>query len=227
MSTAIQAIILIIREMAGDDAGIHTSINSLEAELASDESKQLVDEGAIADLRAEVAALPAPFDATALEARVAALEGSAGSGVPVDLGPLTDRVTALETRNATDDAAAAAAGGPAPDQPPVSNLSLSPATLPDPVVGQPYTASIAAGGSTALPFAFSIAAGALPDGLTLGAGGGISGTPTVVGSFPVTIQAHDTNNDVGSIDYTLVVGDVAAAPEPAAEEPAPEPVAET
>lgn len=137
----------------------------------------------------------------------------AALGAPVDISALTARVDALEARNAADDAAAGAA--PNPDQPPVSTITLAPATLPDGTVGLPNTASIAAGGSTALPFSFSIASGAFPDGLTMSAGGGITGTPTTVGSSEVSIQAHDANGDVGTIDYTMVVDVAALAPAPA------------
>lgn len=187
--SATQQLILLIEDLFGDDQSHKSTLDAIKAELATDEAEMV-------DLKAQLAALPAAFDPTALEGRVAA----------------------LEARNAADDAAAGAA--PNPDAPPVSVITLGPATLPDPVVGQPYTASISASGSSALPFSFSIASGSLPDGLIMGAGGGITGTPTTAGQSDVTIQAHDANNDVGSVAYTLTV-DVAppatvAEPEPAA-----------
>lgn len=192
--SATQQLIVFIEELFGDDESHKSALSALTAELTADETE-------MNELKNEVASLTAQV--SSLQASVTAL------GAPVDLSPLTARVTALEARNASDDAAAGAA--PNPDAPPVSVITFSPATLPDPIVGQPYSASIAASGSTALPFAFSIASGALPDGLSLGAGGGITGTPGTIGTFDVAIQAHDANGDVGSVSYAIEV-DAAAPP---------------
>lgn len=204
--SAIQNLILIIENIVGDDREAQRAIAGIKTELQTDEAE-------LATLKAQLTALPPPFDPTGLDARVTALEaagsGSAGNGGST---ALADRVTALEARNAADDAAAAAIPPVDGDVPPVSDLTLSPATLPDAIVGQPYTASVSATGSTALPFTFSIASGALPDGLSLGAGGGISGVPSTAGSSQVSIQAHDANGDVGSVDYAMVVGEAAAPP---------------
>jgi hypothetical protein len=46
----------------------------------------------------------------------------------------------------------------------------------------------------------------LPTGLTLSTGGALSGTPTLSGTFPITITATDSNGCAGTASYTLTVG---------------------
>ncbi|HTO45284.1 MAG TPA: putative Ig domain-containing protein [Burkholderiales bacterium] len=53
----------------------------------------------------------------------------------------------------------------------------SPATLPAAQVGVPYSFTLTATGGTP-PYAWSLASGSLPAGLSLSASGLISGTPT-------------------------------------------------
>jgi hypothetical protein len=48
--------------------------------------------------------------------------------------------------------------------------------------------------------------GALPAGITLNSASGVlSGTPTVPGSFPITVKATDTNGCFGTSSYTLTI----------------------
>ena len=66
---------------------------------------------------------------------------------------------------------------------------------------QTFTASNTVGAVT-----FTTAS-TLPTGLTLGANGVLSGTPTQTGSFPITVVATDANGCAGiGATYTLVVG---------------------
>ncbi|MHB8800639.1 MAG: putative Ig domain-containing protein [Thermoanaerobaculia bacterium] len=86
-------------------------------------------------------------------------------------------------------------------------ITLSPGTLPDATAATAYsqtvTASSALAGGT---YAYSILSGALPAGLSLGAAGEISGTPTAVGTFNVTVRAtHDLTGCTGDQAYSLVV----------------------
>ncbi len=57
-------------------------------------------------------------------------------------------------------------------------------------VNTPYSAQLGATGGNP-PYTWSIQSGALPGGLSLGAAGVISGTPTTAGSFSATIQVAD------------------------------------
>ena len=71
-------------------------------------------------------------------------------------------------------------------------ITLSPPTLPPGTVGVAYTQTITASGGTA-PYTFAVISGTLPAGLTLTAGGVLSGTPTTPGSSTVTIRGTDAN----------------------------------
>jgi hypothetical protein len=64
-----------------------------------------------------------------------------------------------------------------------------------------FTAPAAIGGAT-----FTLATGTLPNGLTLAANGTLSGTPTQVGSFPITVLVTDGNGCTGtSATYNLLI----------------------
>lgn len=90
-------------------------------------------------------------------------------------------------------------------------ITLSPATLPNGMVGTPYTQPITASGGTA-PYTFAVTTGTLPAGLTLSAAGVLSGTPTTAGTSTVTITGTDANGCPASIVYTLVIAPVAVCP---------------
>ncbi|MEG2804004.1 putative Ig domain-containing protein [Stenotrophomonas sp.] len=91
------------------------------------------------------------------------------------------------------------------DQP----VTVDTATLPASAIGYPYSQTILASGGSG-SFTYAITAGALPAGLTLSAGGVLSGTPTASGVFPFTITATDTSAAPGpysaSRPYVLNVG---------------------
>ncbi|HOG46226.1 MAG TPA: Ig domain-containing protein, partial [Anaerolineae bacterium] len=69
---------------------------------------------------------------------------------------------------------------------------ITTSSLPNGTVGTPYSQTLAATGDT--PITWSIAAGDLPDGLTL-AGNTISGTPTTAGIFSFTVRATNSAGD--------------------------------
>jgi hypothetical protein len=82
-------------------------------------------------------------------------------------------------------------------------LVITTATLGNGVVSFPISATLAATGGTP-PYKWS--ATGLPDGVTLDSGtGAISGTPTKNGSFPVSVQVTDQDNQSGSRSYTIEI----------------------
>jgi hypothetical protein len=87
-------------------------------------------------------------------------------------------------------------------------ITLSPPTLPGATQGTFYSQLITAAPAGTYTFTET---GALPNGINLAASGLLSGTPTVTGSFPITVTATDASNCTGSQAYTLVVG-AATAP---------------
>jgi hypothetical protein len=65
-----------------------------------------------------------------------------------------------------------------------------------------FTAPAAIGATS-----FTLESGTLPAGLTLSTAGVLSGTPTVDGSFPITVRATDANSCTGvGGTYTIVIG---------------------
>jgi uncharacterized protein YhjY with autotransporter beta-barrel domain len=84
-----------------------------------------------------------------------------------------------------------------------NSLTINPSTLPPAPQGTPYRQTVVATGG-ATPYTYTITSGALPPGLTLNPNTGlISGTPTTIGNFNVTILARDINGNFGSRNYVL------------------------
>ena len=83
-------------------------------------------------------------------------------------------------------------------------IDVSPSTLADGSVDEPYVAQLAAGGGES-PYTFAVAAGALPPGLSLGASGGLGGIPSESGSWSFTVEATDASTCPGTRDYTLII----------------------
>ena len=67
---------------------------------------------------------------------------------------------------------------------------ISTSTLPTGNLGVSYSANVIATGGAG-PIAFTLSAGALPQGLTLSSAGTISGTPTTSGTVNFTVRADD------------------------------------
>ena len=81
-------------------------------------------------------------------------------------------------------------------------MTVVPVTFPaSPQVGVAFDVTLSATGGAG-PYSFSIASGALPDGLSMAVGGAITGMPTTHGQWDVTIQAHDANGLVGAQEYS-------------------------
>src|SRR5438876_162217 len=83
-------------------------------------------------------------------------------------------------------------------------LQITSSQLPGGTVGSAYSATLnASGGST--PYTWSVTSGALPNGLTLNSAGSVSGTPSIGGSFPFTVQAQDAAAHSASASLTITV----------------------
>jgi hypothetical protein len=93
----------------------------------------------------------------------------------------------------------------------VPPLSVATSSLPSGNVNTAYSTTLAATNGTS-PYKWSLAAGALPAGVTLSSTGVISGTPTASGSFPITVAVQDSASPVGSASASLTLVVSAAAP---------------
>jgi N-terminal glycosyl-hydrolase-114-associated domain/Putative Ig domain/Right handed beta helix region len=74
-----------------------------------------------------------------------------------------------------------------------TTLAISTTSLPTGTVGAAYNTTLTATGGTT-PYSWSLTAGTLPAGITLNSAGVLSGTPTVSGSFPITVLATDSTS---------------------------------
>lgn len=94
---------------------------------------------------------------------------------------------------------------PAPDECRITSTSLPRAT-PD----EPYSATLQAADCVA-PLTWSVTAGTLPTGLTLGESTGtISGTPTVENTFAFTVQVEDDEAETAARQFSIQVAPLSA-----------------
>ena len=126
------------------------------------------------------------------------LAGSTLSGIPLANGNFSFEITATGSGCGTLRSYAITVSCPA--------IAVGPAALGDGSRTVPYLTQLFANGGGDAQKSFSIVAGALPDGLSLSATGSISGTPTVSGSFPFTVEAVDSRGCTGSLIVSLTIG---------------------
>jgi len=119
------------------------------------------------------------------------------SGTPTAVGAATFTVRASSSDGQTATADLHVTVGPGP-------VTVVTGSLPAAQVGAPYDATLTATGGDGATYAWSVLAGALPAGLSLSAGGVISGTPTAEGASIVTVQAESAGRSA-SRDVTLSV----------------------
>jgi hypothetical protein len=81
-------------------------------------------------------------------------------------------------------------------------------SLPNGNIGIPYSQTITVTSGGTPGYAFSLAGGTIPSGLTLHSNGKVDGTPTANGDFSFTVQVTDTN---GCTD-THIYGDTITCP---------------
>ena len=120
------------------------------------------------------------------------------SGTPLNSGSYSFTVQAADTNQLTTQQytiVVASAG----TQPAVNTL-----VTPDGIVGQPYTTPPAESAGT--QYAWSVATGALPPGLSLSSANGvISGTPSQAGNFAFTVTAASGSALVSTQNLTITV----------------------
>lgn len=83
-------------------------------------------------------------------------------------------------------------------------LAITTSVLPLAVAGNPYAAQVIATGGVE-PRVLSIQSGSLPTGVTFNSDGLFGGTPTVTGSFPLTVRVTDALQTTATRNYTLQV----------------------
>jgi hypothetical protein len=85
-------------------------------------------------------------------------------------------------------------------------ISVSPVTLPMGMVRSAYSQTLTATGGTG-PYRYSVTAGTLPQGLNLGASGGLAGTPALSGTYSFTITATDSSTapNTTTVAYALLI----------------------
>ncbi|MBI1895913.1 MAG: putative Ig domain-containing protein [Acidobacteria bacterium] len=120
------------------------------------------------------------------------------SGTPTGAGTSEFTVRASDAQSATATRACSIVVG-APGL-----RILSAATLPDGSLGDAYEQRLTADGGRG-PYTWTIAGGALPDGLVLSDDGSLQGSPTATGRFQFTIQAADQDRRSASQTFTLRV----------------------
>jgi hypothetical protein len=69
-------------------------------------------------------------------------------------------------------------------------INVTPSTIPVPVQGVPYSVTFV-GSDGVAPYQFLVSTGMLPPGLSLSAGGSLTGTPTTDAAYSFTITVSD------------------------------------
>ncbi len=83
-------------------------------------------------------------------------------------------------------------------------LTITTATLPGGITGQPYQSQLAASGGEP-PYTWAVISGSLPSGLVLNPNGSITGTPTAQGTFPFTVQVTDHLSNTANKNLAITV----------------------
>jgi hypothetical protein len=121
------------------------------------------------------------------------------TGTPTTAGPYAVRVTAKDSSVTTAPVTVSATY--TINIAPVT-LAFGPANLSDGVVGVTYSGSLSATGGTK-PYRFT--ATGLPDGLTLGSDGSVSGAPLTAGTFTVAATVTDAASGAARATYTITI----------------------
>jgi len=94
---------------------------------------------------------------------------------------------------------------PSPSPTPTAPLQASTPPFHSGEVGVGYAAVALSATGGVQPYAWSVSAGSIPTGLTLGSDGTVSGTPTGAGNFAFTIQVADNGGSTATVSGTIGV----------------------
>ena len=149
---------------------------------------------------------PYRFVAVGLPSGMSMAPNGTLSGTPSTAGAFVVTVTAID--------ATSAAGSIDVAMVVVAPATIDgPASLPNGVVGNAYTPTSMSSTGGSAPIAWT--ATGLPPGMTMGATGIISGTPTAAGTYSVTVTLTDRLGVSVSRTYSIVVGTALAVAGPA------------
>jgi hypothetical protein len=84
------------------------------------------------------------------------------------------------------------------------SVTITTTSLPGATQGVTYSTAVAASGGSA-PYSWSISSGSLPAGISLNSNGTISGSASATGTFAIGVQVADSNNNVATQNFNLVV----------------------
>jgi hypothetical protein len=129
--------------------------------------------------------------ASALPAGLALASNGSISGTPTATGTFSFTVTARDSEATPQTVSKAESITVSAASKTVGSLSITTTSLASGTASKAYSSTLAATGGTA-PYAWSIASGSLPAGLTLSTAGVISGTPTASGNVSLTVEAKDS-----------------------------------
>lgn len=192
-------------DAAGNVSAPSTPISFVVVLVAIDQTS--VPNGAVASaysqtLTATGGTAPYSFALTggALPAGVTLSSGGVLSGTPTAGGAFSFTVTVTDSISQS----ASQAFSLTVSAPTIAATS----TVPAGRRGFAYSQTLVGSGGTG-PYTFALQSGALPAGITLTSGGVLSGTPTVIGSFPIGVLVTDSSTGTGpyssTVNLTLVV----------------------
>ncbi len=143
---------------------------------------------------------PYAFSATGLPAGFVLSGDGQLTGTPAAAGPLSFTVQVGDSRGLTSSATYTLTVQQAP-------VSVTTTSLPNATVGAGYSQVLAAKGGNP-PYSWSVLSGILPVGLSLSAGGTISGNPTAPGPSSFVAQVTDATGGVATFGESILVSPV-------------------
>jgi|GEM_PF-265702 len=87
-------------------------------------------------------------------------------------------------------------------------LTITATSLASGTVSVSYSATLTTTGGTGAGYAWTVAAGELPGGLTLASGGILAGTPTAAGTFNFTVKVTDSSGATATASLSVVIAGV-------------------